>query len=105
MYKNLNKSIFLRNSSEVNVEEVMCGAGLWNNLWFNDGSNVYLQPYSVDEYMKADIEKIEIKDKMRLKISFQYAQKDKRYDDVIICQAYVGEAKPIKILSVEVINN
>lgn len=91
--------------AQVIVEEVVCGTGLWDNLWFNDGSEVYLQPYSLDENAKAEIEKIEIKDKMTLKVYFQYAQKDNRYDDAVICMAYVGENKPIKIMAIEVINN
>ncbi|WP_338766093.1 hypothetical protein WAF17_03015 [Bernardetia sp. ABR2-2B] len=92
-------------SANVTVEEVVCGYGVWENLWLNDGSNIYLQPYSLDEYTKADIEKMEIEDKMSLKISYQYASKDSRYDDAVICQAYPGESKPIKIMSVEIINN
>ena len=93
------------NVAEITVEQVICGTGLWDNLWFNDGSEVYLQPYSLDENAKAEIEKIEIKDEMNLKVNFQYAQKDKRYDDAVICMAYVGEKNPIKIMAIEVINN
>lgn len=93
------------NIVEVTVEAVTCGVGVWDNLWLNDGSNVYLQPYSLDEYVKADIEKIEIKDNMNLKISFQYAQEDKRYDGITVCEAYPGESNPINIISIEVINN
>ncbi len=93
------------NVAEVTVEGVICGVGVWDNLWFNDGSNVYLQPYSLDEYAKTEIEKIEIKDNMKLKISFQYTQKDKRYDDIIICAAHPGESNPIKIMAIEVVNN
>ena len=87
-------------TATVTVEEVICGTGVWDNLWFNDGSNVYLQPYS----LASDIEKIQIKDKMKLKISFQYTEKDNRYDDIITCEAYPGESKPITILSIEVVD-
>jgi hypothetical protein len=93
------------NVAEVTVEGVICGVGVWDNLWFNDGSNVYLQPYSLDEYAKTEIEKIEIKDTIKLKISFQYTQKDKRYDDIITCEAYAGDSQPIKIMAIEVVNN
>ncbi len=46
-------------NAEVTVEEVTCGVGVWDNLWLNDGLNVYLQPYSLDENVKAEIERIE----------------------------------------------
>ncbi|WP_375561542.1 hypothetical protein ACE193_03015 [Bernardetia sp. OM2101] len=93
------------NVAEITVEEVICGVGVWDNFWFNDGSNVYLQPYSLDEYVKADIENMEIKDNMRLKVSFQYTQEDNRYDGIAVCEAYVGEKNPIKIMAIEVVNN
>jgi hypothetical protein len=91
--------------AEVTVEQVMCGAGVWDNLWFNDGSNVYLQPYSLEEFVKTEIEKIDVKDKMKLKVTFQYTKEDKRYDGIAICYAYVGESKPIKIMAIEIVNN
>jgi hypothetical protein len=93
------------NVVEVKVEEVICGVGVWDNLWLNDGSKVYLQPYSIDEYVKTDIEKMEIRDKMTLKVQFQYTQKNTRYDGIVVCEAYPGESKPIKIIAIEVINN
>ncbi|WP_338813594.1 hypothetical protein V9L05_19610 [Bernardetia sp. Wsw4-3y2] len=92
-------------TADVVVEQVVCGVGVWDNLWFNDGSNTYLQPYSLDEYAKADIENMEIKDKMSLKIHYQYAKKDNRYDDIVICLAYPGPSEPIKIISIEIVNN
>ena len=86
--------------TNVTVGAVICGVGVWENLWLNDGSKVYLQPYS----LASNVEKIELKDKMKLKISFQYTEKDNRYDDIITCEAYPGESKPITILSIEVVD-
>ncbi len=42
---------------------------------------------------------------MNLKIYFEYAQPDTRYDSVVTCYAYPGDSNPIKIMAVEVINN
>ena len=86
--------------AEVKVEAVVCGWGVWENLWFNDGSAIYLQPYSLDESTKAELEKMEIKDGMNLKIQYLYAQKDGRYDGIVVCQAYPGDSNPIKIVSI-----
>ncbi len=88
---------------EVTVEQVACGIGIWDNLWFNDGSNIYLQPYSLDKSTETDIEKIEIKNQMALKIYFQYAEKDGRYADVIVCHNYPWRSNPIKIIDIEII--
>ncbi len=91
----------------VTVEEVICGAGLWENNWLNDGSKVYLQPYSMDENVKAKIEKlnIDIKNGLHLKIQYTHAKDEGRYDNAIICEAYVGEKTPIQIVDIEVVNN
>ena len=92
------------NVTTVTVEAVICGVGVWDNLWFNDNSQVYLQPYLLNEDTKSEIEKIEIKDKMRLKVHFQYTQKDNRYDDIVTCDAYPGESNPIRVMAIEVIS-
>jgi len=94
-------------SATLTVQEVICGTGLWENHWFNDGSKVYLQPYSITEDAQAKIAKlnIDIKDGLRLKIQYQHAKEDGRYNDVIICLAYVGEKTPIHIVDIEVVND
>lgn len=93
--------------ANITVEDVICGTGVWENSWFNDGSKIYLQPYSISDEAKAQLEKskIEIKNGLRLKITYQHTKKDGRYDNVVICQAYVGESTLIYISSVEIINN
>ncbi|WP_291720940.1 hypothetical protein [Bernardetia sp.] len=93
------------NVANVTVENIVCGVGVWDNLWLNDGSNVYLQPYSLDEYNKSKLEKLEIEDKMQLKIQYVTAKKDDRYKDVAVCMAYVGESRPITIIDIEIIEN
>lgn len=94
-------------TATIKVEQVVCGFGVWENNWFNDGSKVYLQPYSISNEAKAQLEKlnIEIKAGLHLKIQYQHAKDDGTYKDAIICLAYPGESQFIKINAVEVVNN
>lgn len=91
--------------ADVKVEKVICGAGLWENFWLNDGSTIYLQPYSISDEAKSQIEKlnIEIENEPRLRITYKKAQIDGRYDDQVICMAYVGESTPIFIIDIKII--
>ncbi len=91
--------------TELQLEEVICGAGVWDNKWFRsvfipgDIPNRYFQPvvYS-DPSLRLITEPEPGYYKIGFKILFGYEL------DAIVCEAYVGPSLPIEVLCFEEAN-
>lgn len=91
---------------EVTAASAICGAGLWDNLWFalNDSINAgiqgsyfkkWLQPVAVVEDLKNFRPVAGKKYLVGARI-----QKDHPFNNVVICMAYPGPSVPVKITCV-----
>ena len=90
------------NTTEVTAKELAsCVNGLWGNIWLDDGTEVYLIPYSIDENAKVSFQESDIKDDTRLRVCYTLPKStDERYG--AMCTLYQGNF--IHIKSVEILN-
>ncbi|HBF88296.1 MAG TPA: hypothetical protein DDX39_06600 [Bacteroidales bacterium] len=94
------------------AENVICGNGLWENMWFaiengetvvDDSSNVYtfnyyLQPLGLDESLQGFTPIAGKKYSIGV-VTADPTEYPEYYDDVI-CMAYVGPSIPVKIMCI-----
>lgn len=91
---------------EVEVENVVCGSGVFGSLWFYGGVirlggvKYYFRPYQLSEQAAQKLERGVIEG-TKLKVSFKTMQEDGRYDSIPICARFIGTNVPIYIFDVE----
>ena len=91
---------------EVEVENVVCGSGVFGSLWFYGGVirlggvKYYFRPYQLSEQAAQKLERGVIEG-TKLKVSFKTIQEDGQYDSIPICARFIGTNVPIYIFDVE----
>jgi hypothetical protein len=91
----------------VTAQKVICGAGMYNNLWLALSDSIhsghedfyfskYLQPVDIDEAISDFIPQEGKKYIVGVRI-----QKEHKYLNEIICMAYSGPSVPVKIMCIE----
>jgi hypothetical protein len=77
------------------AETVVCGAGVWANVWLRLDDGTLLQPW------ESQVQGLQLVNGQRYKIGYELMQRDNRYQNAVICQAVPPVASTARIFCIE----
>ncbi|MBK0403654.1 hypothetical protein I5M27_11705 [Adhaeribacter sp. BT258] len=77
------------------AETVICGAGVWANIWLRLDDGTLLQPW------ETNVQGLQLVNGQRYIIGYELMQRDNRYQNAVICQAVPPVASVARINCIE----
>ncbi|MFC5271013.1 hypothetical protein [Adhaeribacter terreus] len=77
------------------AETVICGMGVWANIWLRLDDGTLLQPW------ESNVQGLQLVNGQRYKIGYDLMQRDNRYQNAVICQAVPPMAEAARIHCIE----